>query len=150
MSRIISIRGQVTESGQVTIPIATIDGMQGYVIRKFEVMSTDPNESIESAIKIYAVEQTTVDQIVDFSDQSLLGVCLIWQSTAQADVHESSVIFDNVTFNQDIFITNKAIAPSTATLNYHIEIEKRSLDISEQTVATLKDIRNVVARNTVV
>ena len=34
---------------------------------------------------------------------------------------------------------------SAAICNYHIELEQMKLDLSEQTVATLKDIRNVGA-----
>ena len=53
------------------------------------------------------------------------------------------VVFDNIVFNQDIFITLKGSAGvSTPFMNYHIELEQVKLDLNEQSVATLKNIRN--------
>jgi len=50
------------------------------------------------------------------------------------------IIFDNVTFNQDIFITAIDIG-AAAECNYYLELEQFTLDLSEATVATLKDMR---------
>jgi hypothetical protein len=46
-----------------------------------------------------------------------------------------------MTFNQDIFITLGS--QSGASCNYYIELEQVKLDLNENTVATLKDIRNI-------
>ena len=55
---------------------------------------------------------------------------------------ELHTVFDNITFNQDIYVTAVELAGGRPT-NYHIELEQVKLDLNEQTVATLKDIRNV-------
>ena len=42
-------------------------------------------------------------------------------------------------FNQDIYVTNYG----SGAMNYYIELEQIKLDLNENTVATLKDIRNL-------
>ena len=54
------------------------------------------------------------------------------------------IIFDKEIFNQDIYITSKTITGSDEA-NYYIELEQVKLDLNENTVATLKDIRNITA-----
>ena len=47
-------------------------------------------------------------------------------------------IFDNMTFNQDIYVT----ATSTdGNMNYYVELEQVKLSKDEAAVATLKDMR---------
>ena len=53
-----------------------------------------------------------------------------------------SVVFDNITFNQDIHLGFKNL-DAAIDMNYHIELELVKLDLNENTVATLKDIRNI-------
>ena len=48
-------------------------------------------------------------------------------------------------FNQDIYVTHKDVAVGQ-TVNYYIELEQIKLDLNENTVATLKDIRNIEAQ----
>ena len=52
----------------------------------------------------------------------------------------SVIIFDKEIFNQDIYVT---CASTDGPINYYIELEQMRLDINENTVATLKDIRNL-------
>ena len=54
-------------------------------------------------------------------------------------------IFDNMTFNQDIYVTYKDDETAGKFINYYIELEQVKLDLNENTVATLKDIRNILA-----
>ena len=54
------------------------------------------------------------------------------------------VTFDGEIFNQDIFVTH-VDTEGALECNYYIELEQMALDLNEQTVATLKDIRNVGA-----
>ena len=49
-------------------------------------------------------------------------------------------MFDNVTFNQDIYVTHTD-TNSAIPINYYIELEQRKIDLNEATVATLKDMR---------
>jgi len=51
------------------------------------------------------------------------------------------MIFDQEIFNQDIYIGTKDTQGNA--MNYYIELEQVKLDLSQSTVATLKDIRNL-------
>ena len=63
------------------------------------------------------------------------------QASAQTYSEDQTIIFDNVKFNQDIFITYYDVSTSNDDMNYHIELEKMKLNSDEATVATLKDMR---------
>ena len=140
-----SFRGLIVDGGQDTIPLHTSDGKQGYRIAKFEVMSPKPfyGDISEHCLKIYSVPQTAVDGEVDFSDQTLLGVGISTNHTSGwLGPPTPVIIFDLATFNQDIYITCNDAQGSQAC-NYYLELELETLDLSESTVATLKDIRNL-------
>jgi hypothetical protein len=140
-----SFRGQIANDGKETIVLHTNDGSTGYRMKKFEVMPRQPEGATEEAtLQIWstnsAATSATGSGVIDFSNQELLGAAFYSGSaTATTNPEDSIVIFDNVTFNQDIYLTCK----SSANMNYHIELEQVKLSLDENTVATLKDIRNI-------
>jgi len=137
-----SFRGLVASNKQDTIHLHTRSGSTGYRIVKFQVMSPDSSENIESTMKIYKIKQATIDDDINFSDNTLLAAAVITQSaTGQNYPEDQTIIFDNEIFNQDIFVT-LAGGDYDASINYYIELEMIKLDLNENTVATLKDIRN--------
>jgi len=139
-----SFRGNIANGGIDTVPLSTNDGSTGYRIKSLRVIGSDPiNNEDEGVIKVFTISQTTATSTVDFSDQTLLAVG-VWTSRATSRSYpiNENVYFDNVTFNQDIYITCVESATGNA-LNYYIELEQIKLDLNENTVATLKDIRNV-------
>jgi uncharacterized protein (UPF0179 family) len=138
-----TFRGMIADGGQDTIVLHTNNGSTGYKIVKLQVISNQPTTaSAESVVKVYKVEQSTIDYFVDFSDNTLLGVAL-WSTNASAESNpeDTTVIFDQEVFNQDIYITHDTTTGSEPC-NYYLELEQVKLDLSESTVATLKDIRN--------
>ena len=139
-----TFRGKIADDGVDTIVLHTNNGSTGYRLTKFEIMPDRPGgDSFELTCKIFSVPQTTATTNVDFSDNTLLGVAYISGAANSVNYPFSGgVIFDNVIFNQDIYITAVDINGTEPT-NYHIELEQIKLDLSENTVATLKDIRNV-------
>lgn len=137
-----TFRGKLEHAEIQTIPLHTNNGSIGYKIVKFQVMAQDANENLENTVKIYSIPQTTASIAVDFSDQTLLAAAMIWSNQSQVYVHENSVVFDNMIFNQDIFVTNFDTA-AAGPINYYIELEQMTLDLNDNTVATLKDIRNI-------
>jgi len=139
-----TFRGKLADGGQDTILLHTNTGSIGYRIKKFQVMPTTDND-IESTMKIYKIKQSSITSDIDFSDNTLLGAAFYTQEgSAQGYPEDMTVIFDNEIFNQDIYVTLKG-HNYTAPLNYYIELEQMKLDINENTVATLKDIRNITA-----
>jgi len=137
-----TFRGLIVDGAQDTIVLHTNNGSTGYRVVKFEGMPNTPGAvSQESVLKIYSVAQTTFDNVVDFSNNTLLGVLFVKQGAGDEQTSYHTVFFDNMIFNQDIYITHKDTS-SGESCNYYIELEQVKLDLSESTVATLKDIRN--------
>jgi hypothetical protein len=148
MGRIVSFRGQLDMGVQEMIPLSTIKGLIGYKVKKFQILSASPGTgNVEMIGQIYKTnESTNVNSTPNFSDNRLLGVALYHDGAANDTTHfMATTIFDNEKFNQDIYINITDATGSTIRGNYYIELEQMSLDLSEQTVATLKDIRNVGA-----
>ena len=142
-----SFRGQIEQGGQDKINLHTNDGTVGYRIVKFQTIGSDlTGGTQESTVKIYTIEQTSVDGVVNFADNTLLGVAFYEQSGSSSVFGGLTVIFDNMTFNQDIYITHTE-GGSTAPVNYYIELEQVKLDLNRNTVATLKDIKNIEQRS---
>jgi len=137
-----SFRGLMKDNTQDTIVLHTNTGSTGYRITKFQIIGPDSNENIESTVKVYKIQQTTIDDKIDFSDNTLLAAATMSGTTSSANTAAQVIIFDGEIFNQDIFVTLKGES-YTSDMNYYLELEQIKLDLSENTVATLKDIRNI-------
>jgi hypothetical protein len=138
-----SFRGKLAKGTQQTISLHTNDGSTGYRIKKFQIMGITENETYEATIQIFSIPQEATTAIVDFSDNTLLAAALYLDSGSSSVSGSQTVIFDNVTFNQDIYVTYDAIA-AASDMNYYIELETVKLPLDQNTVATLKDIRNIM------
>ncbi len=144
-----SFRGLVEDGGQITIPLHTNDGSQGYKIKKFDVFPKNPGNAPnkELLVTVWSVEQSShpagPGTVVDFSNQELLAVGYFTDNSSSNVVTNSAVvIFENMIFNQDIYVINQDQDTGEAA-NYYIELEMVKLDLNQNTVATLKDIRNI-------
>mgnify|MGYP003675994660 FL=1 len=143
MSRIVSFRGLIADNGIDTVPLHTIDGSTGYRIVKFELFPSDPGTNRqESVVKIFSVTQTAASSTVDYSDSTLLASAYLALNDAAYYGNDIVTVFDNEKFNQDIYITHVDVVGALG-VNYYIELEQVSLDLNENIVATLKDIRNI-------
>tara|TARA_Y100001973_G_C4922550_1_gene197080 strand:+ start:24 stop:473 length:450 start_codon:yes stop_codon:yes gene_type:complete len=145
-----SFRGLIADGAIDTISLHTNDGSTGYKITKFQLMGHEPGNnsrgSYEHVVKIFKIPQAegSATAIVDFADNTLLAAGLCFGNTSPQFNDTTSILFDNEIFNQDIFITH--VDEDAATpVNYYIELEVVKLAIDENTVATLKDIRNIKA-----
>ena len=142
-----TFRGLIPTGGQDTVTLHTNNGAIGYRIVKLEAISRTPGASAdESVIKIYKVEQTAanIDGVIDFNDQTLIGVAYWSAATSSGSPATMNIIVENEIFNQDIFITHKNVSTGgSEACNYYLELEQVKLDLNENTVATLKDIRNI-------
>ena len=137
-----SFRGQIADGGQDTILLHTNDGSTGYRIVKFQIMHAEPGQQhAEHTMKIYKVPQTSIDNNLNFSDNTLLATGFLTNSANVAYPIGVMVIFDQEIFNQDIYITH-VDTEGSEPCNYYIELEQLKLDINSNTVATLKDMRN--------
>tara|TARA_R110000824_G_scaffold365001_1_gene553489 strand:+ start:213 stop:653 length:441 start_codon:yes stop_codon:yes gene_type:complete len=142
-NRILSYRGLLTDGAQDTILLTTKKGEVGYRITKFETIGETPGVSNQESItKIWKEQQTTVDGIINFSDNRLLAAAVTTTSVDQEDFPlNNAIIFDQEIVNQDIYVTHKDVKTGEST-NYYIELEVIKLSEDQAMVATLKDIRN--------
>tara|TARA_R100000664_G_scaffold14810_1_gene23150 strand:- start:129 stop:605 length:477 start_codon:yes stop_codon:yes gene_type:complete len=151
-----SFRGQISANNVDHLSLHTNNGSVGYKIVKFQVFPQKPGTSTgENLVQIFSIENSAnnaadaaVATDVDFSDNTLLAVGFVGASTNNTQLAPiSSVIFDNMKFNQDIFIAHKDESGNSSPVNYYVELEQVKLDLSENTVATLRDIRNITLAN---
>jgi len=140
-----SYRGLLADGGQDTINLHTNDGKTGYKIVKFQLVPGIPFQDQESAVSIWKVKQTTVptsSPTIDLNDQTLLGVGIYKQAATGSGVSFTDVIvFDNETFNQDIYITHTDHS-GAQTCNYYIELEQIDLTEDQALIAIVKNLRN--------
>lgn len=142
-----SFRGLIKNEAIDKISLSTNNGSVGYKIKKIQLYPNKPgDEHYLSAVKVFSIPQTgTPNEVTDFNDQTLLAAAFFQDNSDKAYPADLDVVFDNITFNQDIYITHKQ-KNGTASINYYIELEQVRLDLNENTVATLKDIRNIEAQ----
>lgn len=140
-----SFRGKLADGAIDSISLHTNTGSTGYKIVKFQLFSPDPGATTqESVVKIYKIPQTTATATVDFSDNSMLASAYYKDNSSDSNPTSFVVVFDNEIFNQDIYVTCSDPATGTnESMNYYIELEMVKLALDENTVATLKDIRNI-------
>jgi len=139
-----TFRGLIADGDQDTILLHTTDGSMGYRIVKFEILPFTPGDiNQDSCVQIWTQQQTTVVQTINFAESTLLGAAMYGSDNATHSNNDSrAVIFDREIFNQDIYVTHQDAASASNAINYYIELEQVKLDLGENTVATLKDIRN--------
>ena len=138
-----SFRGLIADDSIETIPLSTNDGSTGYRIKKLEIMPKQSQIDYEITFKVYKISQTAADNVVDMSDNTLLAAAFSGLAAGEY-AGAKTVIFDNEVFNQDINVTLAAgTGAGTSGVNYYIEMEQIKLSLDENTVATLKDIRNI-------
>jgi len=139
-----SFRGLLADEDQKTIRLSTNDGLTGYRIKKLDIFPEFPGTvgDKENVIQLWSVKQTDLTVTsVNFENSLLLGVAYFTENSAAGVVNSPAiVIFDNVTINQDIFVTHIDVT-GTTSCNYYLELEQVKLDVNEATVATLKDMR---------
>tara|TARA_Y100000004_G_scaffold191407_1_gene250167 strand:- start:53 stop:502 length:450 start_codon:yes stop_codon:yes gene_type:complete len=143
-----SFRGKLADEATETIVLHTNNGSIGYRIKKFELMLNTPGASTqESIVKIFSIPQYgSPDGVIDFSDNTLLAAGYYeYNSGSSVITTPYQIVFDSEIFNQDIYITHKDLEAGES-INYYIELEQIKLDLNENTVATLKDIKNVASQ----
>jgi hypothetical protein len=146
MSEILSYRGLLAEGTQDRILLSTKKGEAGYKIVRLELFPHQPGHTVnyESVVQVFTTSQSSIPAsgaTVDFSDTTLLAAAYYQDNNNDAYPSSLDVIFDKITFNQDIFITLTDNA-SGGFMNYHIELERVKLSEHEAMVTTIQSIRN--------
>ena len=136
-----TFRGQMTTGDTQIIRLSTNNGLTGYRIVKFQILSRNPgDDDYENVFQVYSVEPSAAaTAVVTFDNPTLLAVAYEKEQANTTSPVSQVVIFDDKIVNQDIWITLAGAASDQS--NYYIELEQMKLDINEATVATLKDMR---------
>ena len=135
--------GKLEDLEMRKIRLGTVQGLMGYRIKKFSVITADTVGSIESAnlIAIFKQPQTAAPDAVDFDSPTVLAAIDYRQHSNEGyGIVANNIVFSQDVFNQDIYITNRD-NNTGAAMNYYLELEQVKLDLNESTVATLKDMR---------
>ena len=142
--RLVTGDGSTDGVGVDIIPLKTNNGSTGYRITKLQLFP-DRFGTVDqkSVVTIFSVPQTLPSDIVDFSDNTLLAAAVLSTDNSENNPLNSNVVFDNMIFNQDIYICHRNSHGDVGPVNYYFELEQIKLDLNENTVATLKDIRNI-------
>ena len=139
-----SFRSKLVTDDIDTIVLHTNTGSTGYRITKFMLMPVDPaSDNMEMTVKVYKISQTSASKTIDFNDNTLLAAGYVENHAGEDNGVRSTIFFDNEIFNQDVYVTAKEGDANSTGVNYYIEMEQIKLDLNENTVATLKDIRNI-------
>ena len=150
MGRTISFKGQLfgDDTGDMQeIALQTNNGLTGYQIKKLQTIQKSPGAlDCEGLVVIWKTEPTSTEittKTIDLSNNRILAVAFYSaQAAANTYPEDMTIIFDNEKFNQNIYISYIDVRTVNDSMNYYIELEQVKLDLNEQTVATLKDIRN--------
>jgi len=139
-----TFRGKILDGNQDTILLHTNDGSTGYRIVKFQVMPfLTGSGANEAMVSIWKTIQSSPPQSIDFTDNKLLGAFFFLRDQGVVAIMSDTVIFDNEIFNQDIYVNYADAQGSTGEMNYYIELEQVRLNLDENTVATLKNLKNL-------
>ena len=136
-----TFRGLLEDGEQEKIRLSTKKGKIGYRIIKFQLFAKNPGAAgYESIVKLFKINQATVDGAVDFSDGNLLAVSYLEGDGGPHYPDQQSVMFEQEVFNQDVYITHHENNGAVAC-NYYLELESFNLTDNAATVSTLRDIR---------
>jgi hypothetical protein len=138
-----SFRGRLEHDAEQVIRLSTNNGLTGYKIVKFQVVTAAPGtNNLEHILKIYKYKPGTIDGLINFDDPTLMAVAVTQDYTNAYQMGwNQHIIFDEVKVNQDIFITHHEAVGNNLPCNYYIELEQVTLAADEAAVATLKDMR---------
>ena len=133
-----SFRGLLADGGEDEIRLERQNANVAYRIVKFEILPNDPAGSAgEFTVKIYRESQTgSITATIDFTETDLLAAGFFSASNASQNYPlDAHVIFDNILFSRNIFVT--AIdSDADSSINYYIEIEE--VPVSASTLMQLK------------
>ncbi len=137
-----SFRGLLADGGQDRIWLQTIQGKVGYRIVKFQIIPENIGPTdYEHTVKIYKTEQSSITANINFTETDLLAAGYTEGHSSLAYIgNPVTVIFDNVIFNQDVYVTHED-TQGALSCNYYIELEVIPLSDQDAQLTTLKDIR---------
>ena len=143
----LTYRGVLAPGTQKKIHLSTNDGLTGYRLKEFSLMSVTPGAvaNVTFIGQVHTTDQaTTIEPTVNLGDPSLIGVNY-YQDHQNAGYYAQQIILDSETINQDVYIYVVDPDGGTVSCNYYIAFEKFKIGLNESTATTLKNIRQSAA-----
>tara|TARA_Y100001970_G_C14016506_1_gene741224 strand:- start:427 stop:867 length:441 start_codon:yes stop_codon:yes gene_type:complete len=138
-----TFKGQLPIGLEQKIHLSTNDGLTGYRVKKFQVISSTPaTGNVEFVAKLMLNPDSNISAEVDFNDTDLIAVNYSRDGTTNERPFTQHIIFDHEAFNQDIYINITDAGGATTPANYYIELEQFKIDLNTSTYHTLKNIRS--------
>jgi hypothetical protein len=143
MSKKLTFRGKMAMGLQERLHLSTNDGLTGYKIKKFQIMSAAPGTAEQELVgKIYTTDQnTSISATVDFSDGDLIAAVISFSRQTALNTVTDQIIIDGEVVNQDLYVTIVDAEGATVECNFYVELEVVDLSLAESTFTTLKNIR---------
>jgi hypothetical protein len=143
--KIKTFKGMLPIGEQEKIRLTTNDGLTGYKIKNFQIISSTPGASTYELIgKIYLTDQFgKITPTADLSESDLIAVAFqSFNASTSSPGYLEPVIFDKETFNQDIFVYIVDVSGNTIPASFYLELEQFKIDLNTSTFHTLKNIRS--------
>jgi len=145
--KIKTFKGKLDMGLQQKIHLSTNDGLTGYRINKFQIISETPGDGNSDMLgQIFLTDQTgSITTTVDFNNGDLLAVSFYQDGDGtrfNVNTENSTIIFDSEVFNQDIFVNLTDAGGASIPGNYYIELEQMKIDLNTSTYITVKNIRS--------
>jgi len=141
-----SFKGLLGDGGQDEISLERQNLNLAYRIVKFQIQLSQPGADTSDALSWIAVwkeEQTSISSTtisIDFDNPDLLASGLIAWDNSQVIESGTTLIFSNILFSRNIYITHTNSAGATAG-NYYLELEEVPVG-----AATLMQLKLATAR----
>ena len=141
--KIKTFKGKLEDSAQDKINLHGGDIGDGFRIAKLAIIPRRPGAvRQESVVKVYKLKQSSVDAVIDFSDDALLAAGITTSQTDANDAYSQIIVFDREVINQDIYITHEDQGTSSAACNYYLELEEIKMSGPQQAVVNFKAALN--------
>ena len=111
----------------------------GYRITKLSLISKTPGAvaETEGVIKVFREKQTSIDAVIDFTDDILLAAAAYQDHDGSSYPSSIDIVFDDQVINQDIYITWYC-TDNDIPMNYLIHLEEVKMSGSEQAVVNFE------------
>ena len=132
-----SFRGLLASNADEEIHLERENLNLAYRIIKLELFSQAPGAGNQnSVVQVFREDPGSNLGTVDFSDPDLLGAGQWKESSGVAYPVSTPVVFDNIIFSRNIFVTHLDVEGGNDSCNYYIELEE--VPVSASTLMQIK------------